>query len=126
MNGIKAPYMHRHRPDIQVFARKNEPSCLAEALTERERDILRLMADGSENKAIASVLGINWQTVRSHVSNILAKLGARNRTHAVHTAYQLGYIAPVEPDSAEKALELAEYYTAVARRLLVQNGGGKP
>jgi DNA-binding NarL/FixJ family response regulator len=51
-------------------------------LTPRELDVLRLMASGSPNQEIGEMLGISHETTRKHVSRIVDKLGARNRTHA--------------------------------------------
>ena len=61
-----------------------------DALTERETEILRLMAGGYSNKEIASSLGVAEGTVKNHVSNILSKLGVRDRTRAVLKAFELG------------------------------------
>jgi DNA-binding NarL/FixJ family response regulator len=58
-------------------------------LTERETEILRLMAGGYSNKEIASSLGVAEGTVKNHVSNILSKLGVRDRTRAVLKAFEL-------------------------------------
>jgi len=54
----------------------------SEPLTDREREVLRLVASGLANKAIASELGITERTARTHVSNILGKLGLASRTQA--------------------------------------------
>lgn len=61
-------------------------------LTKRELEILRLMAGGYSNKEIADVLGTAEGTVKNHASNILSKLGVRDRTRAVLKALELGYI----------------------------------
>jgi NarL family two-component system response regulator LiaR len=61
-------------------------------LTERELDVLRLMAQGQMNKEIAAALVISERTVKFHVSAILSKLGAGNRTEAVTLAAQQGLI----------------------------------
>lgn len=61
-------------------------------LTERETEILRLMAGGYSNKEIASSLGVAEGTVKNHVSNILSKLGVRDRTRAVLKAFELGIV----------------------------------
>ena len=63
-----------------------------DALTERERDVLRLMARGLTNKAIAAELVITERTVKFHVSAILSKLDAGNRTEAVTLAAQQGLV----------------------------------
>jgi DNA-binding NarL/FixJ family response regulator len=64
-----------------------------QALTERETDVLRLLADGKANKEIAVILVIGEQTVKTHVSNILAKLGVQSRTQAALYAAQIGLSA---------------------------------
>jgi DNA-binding NarL/FixJ family response regulator len=64
----------------------------AEALTERERDVLALLAQGQTNKEIAAALVISERTVKFHVGSILNKLGAGNRTEAVNIAIRQGLI----------------------------------
>jgi DNA-binding NarL/FixJ family response regulator len=66
-----------------------------QTLSAREVDVLRLLAGGKANKEIAAALTIGEQTVKTHVSNILAKLGVQSRTQAALYAAQLG-IAPLE------------------------------
>jgi len=61
-------------------------------LTRREIEILRLMAGGYSNGEIADALGSAVGTVKNHTSNILSKLGVRDRTRAVLKALELGYI----------------------------------
>src|SRR5712675_3044232 len=63
-----------------------------DALSSREIDVLRLIASGNANKVIADQLSITEETVKSHVSNILSKLGANDRTHAVTIALKRGII----------------------------------
>jgi DNA-binding NarL/FixJ family response regulator len=65
----------------------------AEALTPRELDVLRLMAEGLPNKAIALRLGISDQTVKFHVAAVCGKLDAVNRTDAVRRALRRGLIS---------------------------------
>lgn len=59
-------------------------------LTDRETEILRLMAGGFSNKEIANSLGVAEGTIKNHVSNILSKLGASGRTEAAAIAHRLG------------------------------------
>ncbi|HEV3157767.1 MAG TPA: response regulator transcription factor [Candidatus Baltobacteraceae bacterium] len=63
-----------------------------ERLTEREREILRLLAEGFANKEIGVRLNIAERTVKFHVSGILARLGVSNRAHAVAVAQKLGLV----------------------------------
>ena len=68
------------------------PPPLAEPLSERELEILRLLAAGDSNKEIAAALYITEGTVKNHVTNILGKLDARDRTQAALRARELGLI----------------------------------
>lgn len=70
------------------FASLEQP----DPLTERETEILRLMAGGYSNKEIANSLGVAEGTVKNHVSNILSKLGVRDRTRAVLKAFEMGIV----------------------------------
>jgi DNA-binding NarL/FixJ family response regulator len=65
-----------------------------QALTERETDVLRLLAQGQANKNIARNLHIAEKTVKVHVSNILSKLGVQSRTQAALYAVRIGLVAP--------------------------------
>src|SRR5260221_304253 len=65
---------------------------LPEALTDREKTILRLLAGGYSNKEISELLAISDGTVKNHISSVLAKLGVRDRTRAVLKAIDLGVI----------------------------------
>ena len=63
-----------------------------ETLTDRETDVLRLLAEGQANKEIARSLHIGEKTVKTHVSNILAKLGVQSRTQAALHAMRIGLV----------------------------------
>jgi DNA-binding NarL/FixJ family response regulator len=79
----------RMPPEIaaRIAAHSND-----ENLTERELSVLRAISKGCSNKIIGSELGISEHTIKNHVQNILAKLGANDRTHAVTIALQRGFI----------------------------------
>jgi two-component system, NarL family, response regulator LiaR len=70
------------------------PEASTDGLTERETDVLRMLAQGKSNKEIAQALNIGEQTVKSHVSHILDKLGISSRTQAALYAIRIGLVTP--------------------------------
>ncbi len=67
-----------------------------ETLTDRETEVLRLLAKGHANKEIARLLMISEKTVKTHISNILAKLGVQSRTQAALYAVRIGIVSAEE------------------------------
>ena len=84
---------------IERFAskrmRSDDPrTLLLTSLTDRESEVLRMVAAGSSNQEIAEGLYLSMHTVKTHMGSLLAKLGARDRTQAVVFAYETGFVTP--------------------------------
>lgn len=92
LNTIRAVHAGQKRipPDVAAELAIHSTD---EALTEREIDVLKLIAAGNANKQIADKLFISEATVKSRVTNILSKLGANDRAHAVTIGLKRGIIA---------------------------------
>ncbi|MFH2071268.1 MAG: response regulator transcription factor [Actinomycetota bacterium] len=74
---------------------KEQARALA-SLSEREQEVLRLLAQGHNNREMSEQLFVGMETVKSHVGAVLLKLGGRDRTQAVITAYETGFVRPGE------------------------------
>jgi DNA-binding NarL/FixJ family response regulator len=88
---IRAVHAGQKRIPPEIAAELAEHT-VEDDLSSREIDVLRLIAAGNSNKEIAGKLFISEETVKSHVTNILSKLHANDRTHAVTTALKRGII----------------------------------
>jgi DNA-binding NarL/FixJ family response regulator len=91
LDTIRAVHAGQKRISPEVAAELAEHAG-EETLSERELEVLRLIASGNANKEIAAQLSIGEDTVKRHVSNILAKLNANDRTHAVTIGLKRGII----------------------------------
>jgi len=98
-DALLAPQVTRRL--IEEFARRPVPGAPApgtlDALTARERETLGLLARGLTNAEMAAALYVSEHTVKTHVGNVLAKLGLRDRIHAVILAYEIGLVQPGRP-----------------------------
>jgi DNA-binding NarL/FixJ family response regulator len=91
LEAIRAVHAGKKRIPPEVAAELADHAAESE-LSSREIEVLRLIASGNANKLIADQLSISEETVKSHVTNILSKLGANDRTHAVTIGLRRGII----------------------------------
>lgn len=91
LEAIRAVHAGQKRIPADIAAELAEHA-MDDELTEREIDVLKLVAAGNGNKQIADQLSIGEATVKSHVTNILSKLGANDRSHAVTIGLKRGII----------------------------------
>jgi DNA-binding NarL/FixJ family response regulator len=93
-DALLAPAITRRLVERFVAAPNPANDDRLHTLTERERDVLRLIAQGKSNGEIAGELFVSHGTVKTHVGRILTKLGLRDRVQAVVLAYETGLVHP--------------------------------
>jgi DNA-binding NarL/FixJ family response regulator len=95
-NALLGPTVTRRLLDrfVEAQPQPGPVAALPASLTEREHEILRLLATGLSNAEIAERLVVGETTVKTHVSNLLRKLGVRDRVQAVILAYEAGIVSP--------------------------------
>lgn len=89
---IRSVYVGGRRISPEIAAELAE-HCAEDSLTDRELDVLRRVAVGTSNKVVAAQLAVSETTVKAHMKNILLKLDAADRTHAVTIALRRGFLA---------------------------------
>ncbi|SDM47869.1 response regulator [Nonomuraea jiangxiensis] len=93
-DSLLAPSVTRRLIDDMVSRRPRQAPAGLDLLTARERETLTLLGRGLSNAEIAAAFVVSEHTVKTHVSNLFAKLGLRDRVQAVITAYESGLIRP--------------------------------
>lgn len=83
---------------VERFAHRPRPTAALHALTVRENEVVRLVAEGLSNDEIAASLVISPLTAKTHISRAITKLGLRDRVQLVITAYEHGLVTPSHPD----------------------------
>ncbi|OZM77571.1 response regulator transcription factor [Pseudonocardia sp. MH-G8] len=98
-DALLAPAVTRRLIDqaVRTTLRSDPPAHRLDVLTQREREVLVLLGRGLSNPEIAAELVVSDHTVKTHVSNVLSKLGVRDRVQAVIAAYETGLLRAGEP-----------------------------
>lgn len=86
----------------ELAQRQRDRGLLRERFTARELEVLRLMVDGLDNRALAAQLSVSYATARTHVRNVLQKLNARSKLEAVVKATEAGVLEAPEPPEQEQ------------------------
>lgn len=98
-DALLSPAVTRRVIESYVRSPPSLPPPELERLTERENEILRLLASGKSNAELAEELYVSEGTIKTHVSSVLTKLGLRDRVQAVVFAYEHGLVRPGGPQS---------------------------
>lgn len=93
-HALIAPSTTRRLIERMTSAQRPDAASALDRLTDREREVLLSLARGRSNAEIADDLVVSEATVKTHVSRLLAKLGVRDRVHAVIVAYEWGVVSP--------------------------------
>lgn len=107
---------------VRALLRRSGPTiATASALTAREHEILRLLADGLNTRDIARELFISRKTVATHIGHILGKLGVHSRTEAVALAYRDGLVSARVPDRVSRRGKREEPVVAAGSSRLIDD-----
>lgn len=96
-DAVLAPRVTRRMIELVGSTADAAPPASYDELTDREKEVFRTLARGATNAEIARALFLSESTVKTHVGRILAKLGARDRIHAVILAHRHGLVGPDDP-----------------------------
>lgn len=88
-----SPMLHQHLAESLIDIYRGAPATPDEALTSRQRQVLKLLAEGKTNKEVAALLFISEKTVEHHRSNIMKRLNLKNISELVRYAVSCGYLA---------------------------------
>ena len=92
LRALRCTSQHQAPLNIHAGPRAAPTAPPSTGLTDRQLQVLKLVADGLENKQIAAELGLQPRTVESHVASLIAAIGATNRTAAAVTAVRRGWV----------------------------------
>ena len=90
---VARPHVITPRTIATLLAKRRAIEAQHDSLTPREKEVLRLMADGLSSRAVAAKLGISYTTVRTHIRSLGSKLGVHSKLEAIVKARELGLIS---------------------------------